>query len=235
MAQAALVAGSAIFVLIDAARRLGDPRAVQSTSLGIAVMALRDRRDPAPGLVPAPRRARGPARRRSTPTASTTAPTCSPTFDHRLARADAALRLAVARPADGCRRGALSRLARLRHRPRRGEGADGPRAAGRRRASGSRRSSWPIPRCRGCTTCARARPGRTQFIELHIEIDGAMSVARGARGHRRHRGRAVRGLPDRRGHPPPGAGGARGRAAGPPHRPRRRATRLSVMLCCSMT
>ena len=39
MAQAALVAGSAIFVLIDAARRLGDPRAVESTSLGIAVMS----------------------------------------------------------------------------------------------------------------------------------------------------------------------------------------------------
>jgi ferrous-iron efflux pump FieF len=39
MAQAALVAGSAIFVLIDAARRLGDPRAVESTGLGIAVMS----------------------------------------------------------------------------------------------------------------------------------------------------------------------------------------------------
>lgn len=39
MAQAALVAGSAIFVLIDAAGRLGDPRPVQSTSIGIAVMS----------------------------------------------------------------------------------------------------------------------------------------------------------------------------------------------------
>jgi ferrous-iron efflux pump FieF len=39
MAQAALIAGSAIFVLIDAARRLGDPRAVEATSIGIAVMS----------------------------------------------------------------------------------------------------------------------------------------------------------------------------------------------------
>jgi ferrous-iron efflux pump FieF len=39
MAQAALVAGSAVFVLIDAGRRLGDPQPLRSTNLGIAVMA----------------------------------------------------------------------------------------------------------------------------------------------------------------------------------------------------
>ena len=78
MAQAALVAGTAVFVLIDAARRLGDPRAVRSTTLGIAVMTLRHRRDPAPGLRSSATSCAGPARRRSTPTACTTAPTCSP-------------------------------------------------------------------------------------------------------------------------------------------------------------
>jgi ferrous-iron efflux pump FieF len=39
LAQATLVAGSAIFVLIDAARRLGNPEPVRSTTLGIVVMA----------------------------------------------------------------------------------------------------------------------------------------------------------------------------------------------------
>jgi ferrous-iron efflux pump FieF len=39
MAQAALVAGSAVFVLIDAVRRFGDPQPLRSTNLGIAVMA----------------------------------------------------------------------------------------------------------------------------------------------------------------------------------------------------
>src|SRR5262245_2393486 len=38
MTQAALVAGSAVFVLVDAARRLGDPQPVRSTAIGIAVM-----------------------------------------------------------------------------------------------------------------------------------------------------------------------------------------------------
>ena len=38
MAQGALVAGSAVFVLIDAGRRLGDPQPLHSTGLGIAVM-----------------------------------------------------------------------------------------------------------------------------------------------------------------------------------------------------
>lgn len=40
LAQAALVAGSAVFVLVDAARRFGAPEPVTSTGLGIAVMAL---------------------------------------------------------------------------------------------------------------------------------------------------------------------------------------------------
>ena len=57
MAQAALVAGTAVFVLIDAARRLGDPRAVQSTSLGIAVMAFAIVATLLLVCVPAPRRA----------------------------------------------------------------------------------------------------------------------------------------------------------------------------------
>ena len=39
MAQGALVAGSAVFVLIDAGRRLGDPQPLQSTGIGIAVMS----------------------------------------------------------------------------------------------------------------------------------------------------------------------------------------------------
>jgi ferrous-iron efflux pump FieF len=39
LAQAALVAGSATFVLIDAARRLASPEPIRSTALGIAVMA----------------------------------------------------------------------------------------------------------------------------------------------------------------------------------------------------
>lgn len=39
LAQGALIAGSAVFVLVDAARRLGDPRPVSSAGLGIAVMA----------------------------------------------------------------------------------------------------------------------------------------------------------------------------------------------------
>jgi ferrous-iron efflux pump FieF len=39
LAQAALVGGSALFVLIDAVRRLTDPVPVRSTSLGVAVMA----------------------------------------------------------------------------------------------------------------------------------------------------------------------------------------------------
>lgn len=39
LAQAALVAGTAIFVLIDAARRLATPEPVASTAVGIAVMA----------------------------------------------------------------------------------------------------------------------------------------------------------------------------------------------------
>ena len=39
LAQATLVAGTAVFVLIDAARRLGNPEPVRSTTLGIAVMA----------------------------------------------------------------------------------------------------------------------------------------------------------------------------------------------------
>jgi ferrous-iron efflux pump FieF len=40
LAQAALVAGSATFVLIDAVRRLGEPRPVQATGLAIGVMAV---------------------------------------------------------------------------------------------------------------------------------------------------------------------------------------------------
>ena len=39
MTQAALVAGSAVFVLVDAVRRFGDPQPLRSTGLGIAVMA----------------------------------------------------------------------------------------------------------------------------------------------------------------------------------------------------
>lgn len=39
LAQAAMVGGSAIFVLVDAARRLNTPAPVQSTSIGIAVMS----------------------------------------------------------------------------------------------------------------------------------------------------------------------------------------------------
>ncbi len=39
MTQAALVAGSAVFVLIDAFRRLNDPQPLNSTRLGIAVMS----------------------------------------------------------------------------------------------------------------------------------------------------------------------------------------------------
>jgi ferrous-iron efflux pump FieF len=39
LAQAALVAGSAVFVLVDAARRFGDPQPVAATGLGVAVMA----------------------------------------------------------------------------------------------------------------------------------------------------------------------------------------------------
>ena len=39
LAQAALVAGSATFVLIDAVRRLSNPQPIQSTGIGIAVMA----------------------------------------------------------------------------------------------------------------------------------------------------------------------------------------------------
>lgn len=40
LAQAALVAGSATFVLIDAVRRLGDPQPVQATGLALGVMAV---------------------------------------------------------------------------------------------------------------------------------------------------------------------------------------------------
>lgn len=39
LAQAAVVAGSAVFVLIDAARRFGTPEPIASTGLGVAVMA----------------------------------------------------------------------------------------------------------------------------------------------------------------------------------------------------
>lgn len=39
LAQAALVAGSAVFVLVDAVRRFGAPEAIASTGLGVAVMA----------------------------------------------------------------------------------------------------------------------------------------------------------------------------------------------------
>ena len=57
MAQAALVAGSAIFVLIDAARSLGDPRARGIDLARHRGHGLRDRRDARAGLVPASGRA----------------------------------------------------------------------------------------------------------------------------------------------------------------------------------
>ena len=54
--------------------------------------------------------------------------------------------------------------------------------------------------------------GPTAFIQLHIEMDGGLSLDPGARDLRRGRGRAARRLSQRRSHHPPGSGGDRGAA-----------------------
>ena len=92
-------------------------------------------------------------------------------------RADAAPGLALARPGSWVPPIAhLSRLERLSDRPGRRARADGPRAAAGDPPADQGHRPGPSGGAGRCTTCARARPAPTQFIELHVEVDGEMSV-----------------------------------------------------------
>ena len=71
---------------------------------------------------------------------------------------------------------------------------------------------------RGLHDLRTREAGATQFIEFHIEIDGAMSVREAHEVTDAIEAELFAAFPDRRGDPASGAGRARGRAARPPHR-----------------
>ena len=177
LAQATLVAGTAVFVLIDAAAEAGQPRAGSLDHAGHHRDGVRDRRDPVAGGVPEPRYQpdRLPAIR----------------ADSLHYRADLLTNLSIIASLILIHRlewlwldplmGATIALYLAWNAYRIGQGrgacADGPRAAADDPPAHQGHRVGPSGGAGLAVVDLRTREaGNTQFIELHVEIDGTMSI-----------------------------------------------------------
>ena len=218
LAQAAAVAGSAVFVLVDAVRRFGAPEPLASDRARRRRDGVRDGRDAGPGHVPAPRRQghrqprdqrRQPALPRRPPDQPLGRGCLAPGPAHRAGWIDPVVGTAIALYL-GWHAAEIGR--------QRGSGPDGRGAAARRSGADHGRSSLAHPEVRGVHDLRTRAAGAVRFIELHVELDGEMSVRAAHEVTDAIEARAVRRIPRCRGDPPPGAGGRGGCAPRPPHR-----------------